>query len=371
MKKVSLILISLCLVFSLVACGGNNANTSSDSGNYQTAETGGDMAEGSRHLLIATTSPNSTGEDVGPYTGQKAIVVMKQHMAEISEGKLTAECSWGAALGNTAQLFAQTSAGDIDIHMCGLDTLTTLKGAEDTAVFSVPYLFDDFDHLKRYTDSESFANLISEVEEQNNLKWIGLLAPSMPRSLNTIKPISHPDDLNNMKIRVAENPAATAIWTAWGANPVVLPATEVYSGLENNLCDGWENAITAFYNMKTYEVAPYITEIDYVQQGICCFMSMDTWNSLSEEEQQWVLDSMDFAYENAMDISYGSGIDGVPYYEYEKAQFAEDPDCNAVFVEDVDLEAFQTTALEAARDLEGDLFSEGLIDDIRALSEGE
>lgn len=378
MKKLLAIFLAAMMLLALVACG--NGNSSSGSGNSSgnnssnsgrgggSSSNGGDTSgEKPRHLIIATTSPLSTSEDEGPYTGQKAIVPFMRHLEEISGGLMTAECSWNGSLGNTAQLYAQTANGDIDIHLVGMDTLNSLKNAEDTSVFSVPFLFDDFDHVKRYTDSESFQKMMSSIEEANNLKYIGTLAPGMPRSLNTVKSISSPDQLANMKIRIAESPASIAAWTLWGANPVVFPATDVYSGLENGQCDGWENSITAFYSMKTYEVAPYITEINYCQQGICCWMGLDTYNELTDQQKAWIKEAMDYAYENAMAIEAGTGNND-SNYELEKAKYANDPDCDAVFV-DFDMDEWRESGLKVARQMEGEYYSEGLFDDIRALSE--
>ena len=330
-------------------------------------ETAAAAAQQSRHLVIATTYPNSTGT-AAPLNNQKAIYIFIDKLAELSGGLLTAEVSWGGALGTTTQLFSQVRQGTIDMTMCGLDVLGSLKDAEDTNVFSVPYLFDDYDHIHRYINSDAFQKLAQKIEASNGLKIIADLGPGDPRNLNTVKPIKTVDDVKNLKIRVAESPASIEMWKAWGANPVVISASEIYSALENGLCDGWENSITAFYKLKTVEPAHYISKIDYQQQGVVVLIGTSTYDSLTDQQKAWIAEAFEAAYQHNMDETYGTG-------EYEKGAQAiqienmlADPNFQGVFVEDVDVESFRLKSLEVVKQFEGTLFSSGLVDDIRALS---
>ena len=56
----------------------------------------------SRHLVIATTYPNSTG-NAAPLNNQKAIYPFMEKLEEISGGKMTCDINIASALGNTAQ----------------------------------------------------------------------------------------------------------------------------------------------------------------------------------------------------------------------------------------------------------------------------
>ena len=326
-----------------------------------------EAATQSRHLVIATTYPNSTG-DAAPLTNQKAIYPFMEKLEEISGGKLTAEVSWGGALGTTTQLFSQVRQGTIDMTMCGLDVLGSLKDAEDTNVFSVPYLFDDYDHIHRYINSDAFQKLAQKIEASNGLKIIADMGPGDPRNLNTVKPVKSVDDVKNLKIRVAESPASIEMWKAWGANPVVISASEIYSALENGLCDGWENSITAFYKLKTVEPAHYISKIDYQQQGVVVLMGTTTYNSLSDQEKAWINEAFEYAYQHNMDETYGTGAYTKGAQDVQIENMLADPNFKGVFVEDVDVESFRQKSLEVVKQFEGTLFAAGLVDDIRALS---
>ncbi len=377
MKKIISVLLVLALMLSLAACSNSSVNNNGGEGPHenvgQNNQQGGENNAQPLHLVVATTTPDNTTNQT--YTGQHCMYYFVEKLAEVSGGMMTAEVSWGGVLGNTAQLFSQASEGTIAMTMCGLDVLGSLKNGNDTAVFSMPYLFESYDHIHRYINSESFQTYWKTVEEANNLTLVADIGPAPCRNLNTKTPVYSVDDLDNMKIRVAESRASVAVWTAWGANPVVIPATEVYSALENNLCDGWENQISGFDSLKTVEVAPYISRIDYVFQGNVVLMNTDIYNSLTDQQKGWLKEALDYAYQHNIDESYGLGDYAEIGAEEDNkiAAMLEDPDFSGIFIpqEEIDLEGFKTKAMEVARDLEGDLFSEGLVDEILALRTGE
>lgn len=366
MKKLFALLLVLALLVGSVACQKATVGETQNE-----AKTGTDAEVKPLHLVVATTTMEGTS--VNTFTGQRCMFYFVDKLNEVSGGKMTAEISWGGVLGNTAQLFSQVSEGTIAMTMCGLDVLGSLKNGGDTAIFSMPYLFEDYDHIHRYIQSESFQKYWKTVEEANNLTWVADIGPSPCRNLNTKTPVRSLADVKNMKIRVAESRASIAVWTAWGANPIVIPATEVYSALENNLCDGWENQISAFDSLKTAEVAHYISQIDYVYQGHAVLMNTDLYNSLTDEQKGWLKEALDCAYQHNIDESYGLGeyADVGPEEGIKMQEMLANKDFKGIFIpqEEIDLEGFKTKALEVARELEGDLFSAGLVDAVLALKD--
>ena len=350
MKRILIVLTLVVLTAGMVFASGASEAAS------QTA---------TKHFVIATT----TGDDVSKgYTGQRCMLLFVDKLAELSGGKLTAEISWRGALGNTAQLFSQAAQGTIAMTMCGLDVLGSLKGADDTAIFCMPYLFESYDHIHAYIESDAFQARWASIEKANNLTLLADIGPSPARNLNTKKPVYSVADVKNMKIRVAESQASVAAWTAFGANPIILSAREIYSALDNNLCDGWENQISVFDALKTTEVAPYISRIEYVFQGQVVLMNTDLYNSLSDQEKGWISEALEFAYQHNLDETYGRG-------EFERAEedmvieeIMANPDFKGIFIpqEELDIDSFKEVASKMWYDFEGTLFSKGMIDEVLA-----
>jgi TRAP-type C4-dicarboxylate transport system substrate-binding protein len=58
---------------------------------------------------------------------------------------------------------------------------------------------------------------------------------------NSKRPITKPEDLAGIKLRVIPNPVFLDTFKALKANPVPMPFVELYGALESRAVDGQEN----------------------------------------------------------------------------------------------------------------------------------
>ena len=118
-------------------------------------------------LKVATTSGA---------TANQALFAEKfgEYLSELSGGTMNVEVYPAASLGNTAQLFSQLSAGTLDIFSSGMDTATALKDSKDIAIFSMPYAFDDPDHMKEFTETDVFAAINQKLIDANGVQFGGI-----------------------------------------------------------------------------------------------------------------------------------------------------------------------------------------------------
>ena len=68
------------------------------------------------------------------------------------------------------------------------------------------------------------------------------------------KAILAPKDAEGQKFRIMSSHVLEAQFKAVGANPQVLPFSEVYSALQQGVVDGAENPLSNFYTKKFNEV---------------------------------------------------------------------------------------------------------------------
>lgn len=347
MKKFTTLTLALAMVFALCACG-QIAPAAAPAAEAPAAEA---PAEEVFYIKIGTTAPLTTHI----YTNSvKFIEILK----EISGGKMDGEVVGAGALGSSVEHYSQLAQGTLDMFPTGFDTATVLKGADDLFVTTVPYVFDDLEHYHKFADSELLQGIMEPIEKENGVMYLGLMGDMFPRQLTTTnKPITTPDDLKNVKMRTPESPAITAIWKAWGCNPMQVSASELYSALESGLCDGQDNDVVYSYNSSYYEIEKYDTELDYMQQALVVFFSQKTWDKMNDQQRAWVMEAIEKAEEVCTEEAM---------QEYADCkQKAIDQGCT--FVE-FDKEAFKVAAVKVAYELDGSLFSEGLYDQVRALA---
>ena len=107
---------------------------------------------------------------------------------------------------------------------------------------------------------------------------------------NNIHPIESPDDLKGLKIRTMEAPLIMSTYSAWGANPVPVDFSELYSSLQQNVVDGQENPYLTISDMRFYEVQKYMTISKHAYLSYVLTFSDAFLNGLPEDLEQVVMD---------------------------------------------------------------------------------
>ena len=72
---------------------------------------------------------------------------------------------------------------------------------------------------------------------------------------------------------------------AVGANPQMMPFSEVYSGLQQGVIDGQENTNSNIFTKKFHEVQKHLTITDHGYLGYLVVMSKKFWKSLPADLQ--------------------------------------------------------------------------------------
>ncbi len=341
MKKLLALVLAVSMLLSLAACDSTDSSSTA--------------AAGSSEQIVLKMGTTSSAKGMPSRSAEN----FKAILEEVSGGKMTCDVNIASALGNTAQHYAQLKDGSLDGFVTAYDTLNILQNGKDFSIAVVPYAFDDMEHFHKWIDSDLYQEMLAPVEEANNVKVIGTIGDVCPRGLSTAKkPIYSVDDVKNLKIRTPETQAMVEVWKAWGANPVIIPASEIYSSLDAGIADGQDNDVLTTNNSAYGEVQDYYMEIDYIMQAELLVLSGTTWNKLTEEQQKWVMDAAAKAQE-----TFTQQIAS----EYDTAKEHLQTELHVEFI-DVDVDSFRNAAAEAVKTMDGNLFSAGLYDKIRDLN---
>lgn len=102
-------------------------------------------------------------------------------------------------------------------------------------------------------------------------------------------PINSLDDLQGLNIRVPSRNAGLVV-QAWGANPVSMPAPEIYNAMQTGVIDGAMTDATTLGAFRLAEVTKHITQgMDTTISLFFLVMNRDAFADLSDEVQQAVL----------------------------------------------------------------------------------
>ena len=213
-------------------------------------------------------------------------------LKELSGGKLSIDQFPGAQLGQEPVMLQKLRTGDIDFIITSTANASTL--APQAGVFSLHFIFRDQKHLSNTLAdpvvSKAFREMIKDSVQ--GAQVLGLLTMGF-RNIYSKKDITKLDDIKGMKVRVQATKTEDTHFPAYGTQTVHMPFGEVYTSLQTGVVNAAENGINVYLANKHYEVAPILSITEHEANNNCIWVSEKTWNSLSDQEKQWVQSAAD------------------------------------------------------------------------------
>lgn len=224
----------------------------------------------------------------------KAMVFMAERLAEKSDNTVKIQVYPSEQLGTERQCVELLQIGSLGMTKVSAGVLENF--APGMSVFGVPFLFDNIKHGYRVLDGEVGKELLSESEKYW-LKGIAFYDAGSRSFYTKEKPVNEPDDLEGLKIRVMESATAMNMVRSLGGSPTPISWGELYTALQQGIVDGAENNPPSFYLSHHYEVCKYYIIDEHTMLPDVLIMSTMVWESLTEEEQGWLMEAAEESVE--------------------------------------------------------------------------
>ncbi|WP_183491454.1 TRAP transporter substrate-binding protein [Martelella radicis] len=286
----------------------------------------------------------------------EAALKFKELVEQKSDGEIEIRVYPNSQLGGAKEMFVQLQTGDLEMVYGGINTFAWIDGGEAFEVTSIPFLFRDYDHMKKSLESEVFAPVIEEAEEETGIKIVAFGGDTSPRGLTTADtPVETAEDFKGLKIRTAASPAVLTAMQALGAMPQQIPFSELYMALRTGVVDAQENGAAVVASNSLYEVQNYYIKTDYIRDIDTFFMAMDKWDDLSSDEQALITDA-----------ALEAGMFGTEQLNALMADVYEDLGEKMTVIEP-DLGSIRDALSGAFDQFEGDKWPNGLIEQISSV----
>lgn len=142
--------------------------------------------------------------------------------------------------------------------------------------------------LEKVRESGVF-DLFDKHYQQFGLKLVMLpITPEGAYHIITRQPVTQEGDLRGRKIRGSLT--YSGIVKMLGGALTVLPASEIYTGLEKGVVDGAGWPIIGALEYRWYEVAKYLLRPGFGVNYEPVFMNLNSWNKLSGEDQKLLME---------------------------------------------------------------------------------
>jgi len=218
-----------------------------------------------------------------------AALKFKELVEQKSNGRIEVKVYPNSQLGGPKEMFVQMQTGDLEMVYGGINTFAWIKGGEAFEITAIPFLYRDYEHMRKSLLSDFFKPIIEEAEKETTIRVININGDTAPRGLTTKdRPIRNADDFKGLKIRTAASPTVLATMKALGALPQQVPFAELYMALKTGVVDAQENGALVVLSKSLYEVQNYYMKTDYIRDIETFYMGMDTWNNLSKEDQELI-----------------------------------------------------------------------------------
>lgn len=200
-----------------------------------------------------------------------------------SGGKIKVAVFPAGVLGGAPQDLAGLRGGTIDFSAMATGLLSGID--KEFMVFDFPFLFNNSQEAFAVVDGPVGRRLMNKLS-QHELIGLGMWDLGFRNMTNSKRPITRPEDMQGLKLRVIASPIYLDLANALGANPVPMAFPELYGALESKAVDGQENPLAVIETSKFAEVQKYLSLTRHVYTAMPVLMSKKTWDSMSATEHK-------------------------------------------------------------------------------------
>src|SRR5690554_2363178 len=295
-KKILATLSSLVLVAFFAGCGLTSPETPEETPAETPAEEPAEGEEPSDDmpevtLVYAEVNPLDT------IVGQTD-TAFKEKVEELSNGKITIDIQASGVLGSENDVLDTMLGGGGTIDMSRISAFAlTSYGGEKSKLLSIPYTFVSREHFWNFATSDLAPDFLLEPYE-NGTGVRGLFYGEEGfRHFFTVDPVNSIEDLAGMKLRVSNDPVMNGMVNGLGASPTVVSFGELYSALQTGVVDGAEQPIANYKSNAFQEVAPNMILDGHTLGAIQVIITDEAWASLTEEQQEILMEAGRYASE--------------------------------------------------------------------------
>ena len=310
-RRVLSVLLTVAMVLTMSACGLKEPEVPAT----ETKEEVSEAKEEAPKAEVKAEAPAETAvepevtlvyAEVNPLdtiVGQTATKV-KETVEELSGGKIVIDIQASGVLGSENDVLDTMLGGGGTIDMSRISAFAlTSYGGEKSKLLSLPYTFVNREHFWNFATSDLADEFLLEPHENGSGVRGLFYGEEGFRHFFTVNEISGMEDLAGMKLRVSNDPVMNGLVESLGASPTVVSFGELYSALQTGVVDGAEQPIANYKSNAFPEVAPNRILDGHTLGAIQVIITDEAWASLTEEQQNILVEAGKVASEFNRQIS--------------------------------------------------------------------
>lgn len=212
----------------------------------------------------------------------QAFEEMAKEVKQLSDGKMTIRIYPSSQMGSARETMELLQNGALDMTKGSASDLESFDNVY--AIYNLPFLFKDQAHFNKVVFGDVGKEIMDSTKEKGFFALSAYVAGT--RSFYAKKPITKPEDLKGLKIRVQASPTTIKMIELMGGSPTPISFGEVYTAMQQGVVDGAENNVPSWVQTRHIEIAKVFSEYEHASIPDFLVISTKTWDKLTPEQQQ-------------------------------------------------------------------------------------
>lgn len=230
--------------------------------------------------------------------------VFKQKVEELSKGQIKINLVYFGILGDEEHILDLMTGANSSVQIARTSTFSIAKrGADKTSLLSIPYTFKNKEHFWNFARSPLAEDFLTEPYKKG-LKLRGLFFSEEGfRNFFGVQPINSVEDLKGQTVRISVDSNMADASIAFGAYPITLPFSDVYTALQTGKCSAAEQPVTNYKENFFGKVARYMIRDEHTLGITEVVITANVWDILTKEQREVLLTAGRYASEHCKRIS--------------------------------------------------------------------
>ncbi len=227
--------------------------------------------------------------NVGPtfYWGMGA-TKFAELCAKYTNGQINVKPYYGSALLKGAQLKSaqMVAKGVID---CAMESTINISPViPESNIFHLPFFINTFENLDKMENGTTGKAVFAAMEKVG-LKPLAWAENGFRQLTNSKKPITKPEDLQGMRIRVVGSPIFIETFKSLGADPVNMNWGDAVAGFQQGVVDGQENPVGVLIPVQIFQYHKYATFWNYLVDPLIIYWNKTEWDDFPQNIKDGIM----------------------------------------------------------------------------------
>ncbi|MBU2551863.1 MAG: DctP family TRAP transporter solute-binding subunit [Proteobacteria bacterium] len=209
---------------------------------------------------------------------------------EKTHGKINLKPYYSSTLLKGAQLKAaqMVAKGVID---CAMESTINIGPVIPEAnVFHLPFFINTFENLDRVENGQAGRAVFAAMEKKG-LKGLAWAENGFRQLTNSKRPVTKPEDLKGLRVRVVGNPLFVETFRLLGADPVNMNWGDAVTAFQQGVVDGQENPVGVLIPVQIFNYHKYATFWNYLVDPLIFYWNKKQWDSFPKDIRKAIMDA--------------------------------------------------------------------------------